>query len=79
MDVSLIRFLDILRVLSRHEADFIVVGGAAAILEGAPISTLDLDILMLRLEAVIQSKEEANREKDQAVLPVLRRTLELRQ
>ncbi len=155
-----LRFLDILSVLVRHEVQFIVVGGVAAILEGVPIATFDLDIVyrrsennnprlaaalqeinalykdlagrrivpdvtklatinlhllntdlgpldvlsrigdeltyeelrtrsfdyevgglnlrVLDLEAVIQSKEFANREKDRAVLPILRRTLELK-
>ncbi len=35
-------FLEILRGLLRHEVDFILVGGVAAILEGAPVSTFDL-------------------------------------
>lgn len=48
------RFLEQLRVLCRHEVDFIVVGGVAAVFE---------------------SKEHANRDKDRAVLPILRRTL----
>ncbi len=39
------RFLEQLRVLVRHEVDFIVVGGVAAVFEGAPIVTLDLDIV----------------------------------
>lgn len=38
-------FLEILRGLLRHEVDFILVGGVAAILEGAPVSTFDLDIV----------------------------------
>jgi len=40
------RFLGLLRVLNRHGIDFIVVGGVAALLEGAPILTLDLDVLI---------------------------------
>ncbi len=40
-----IRFLDILGTLCDHDVDFVVVGGVAAILEGAPVSTFDLDIL----------------------------------
>ena len=154
------RFLDILKVLCRHQVDFIVVGGVAAILEGAPVSTFDLDIMhrrtdenhdrllcaleelnsryrdpagrhivpdlkkiqsfrlhrlitdsgpldllteidpdlgfesliektvlyeiaeiqvkVLRLEAVIESKSQSNRDKDLAVLPVLKRTLDLK-
>ena len=154
------RYLDQLRVLAHHDVEFIVVGGVAAILEGAPISTFDLDIVFRRselnnerlatalrqinarykdpagrriepdatklatininlletdlgqldvlsrvgheyryedllhrsadyevgdlrlkvlgLEAVIECKEIAGREKDLATLPVLRRTLEVR-
>jgi hypothetical protein len=155
-----VKFLGLLRVLVRHEIDFLVVGGVAAQLEGAPIVTLDLDILfdpapdnlarllealrelkaryrdpagrhiepdaakletmrthlfmtelgaldvlraighgltyqdltsrtvtyelgelsirVLGLAAVIESKEQANREKDRAALPVLRQTLALK-
>lgn len=40
-----LRFFDILEVLVRHEVEFIVVGGVAAILEGAPIATFDLDVV----------------------------------
>jgi hypothetical protein len=39
------RFLDALAVLARHEIELIVVGGVAAVLGGAPISTFDLDVL----------------------------------
>ena len=38
-------FLGLLRSLLRHEVAFCVVGGVAAQLAGAPILTLDLDIL----------------------------------
>ena len=154
------KFLQQLQVLIRHEVDFIVVGGVAAVFEGAPIITLDLDIVynrspennprlaaalrelnatykdlagrrtvpdllkletierhllltdlggldvllsigedlayqdlvgrsseyevsglrlrVLDLETVIESKEFADRDKDRAVLPILRRTLELK-
>ena len=154
------KFLEQLRVLVRHEIDFIVVGGVAAVFEGAPIVTLDLDIVyerspqnlrnlvdalremnalyndpagrriepdstkletsrihllvtelggldvlqsigddlryedlversteyeiadmrltVLNLEAIVESKEFADRDKDRAVLPILRRTLEIK-
>jgi hypothetical protein len=39
------KFKDALEVLARHHVDFVVVGGVAAVLEGAPISTFDLDIV----------------------------------
>jgi hypothetical protein len=159
MDAEL-RFLDILKALIRHGVEFILVGGVAAILEGAPVSTFDLDVMVrptpedrdrllaalqdlnaryldpagrqilpdrakldslrihrlvtdsgpmdvleqigrdltyadlaehteiyevagvairtLRLEMIIRSKEEANRDKDRATLPILRQTLRLR-
>lgn len=161
MDASRsVRFLGLLRVLIRHEVDFIVVGGVAALLEGAPILTLNLEILyhrtpenlprllaalqelkahyrdpagrhiepdatkletmrlhllltelgaldvlatigkglayddlrdrtvlyeipegrvlVLNLAAVIETKEQAHRDKDRATLPVLRQTLAMR-
>jgi hypothetical protein len=45
MDAAL-RFLDILQILARHQVDYILVGGVAAILEGAPVSTFDVDIVV---------------------------------
>ncbi len=153
------RYFQLLELLSRHDVDFIVVGGVAAILEGVPITTLDLDVVydrspenlerllevlqtveasyrdplgrhfvptieklatyrmnllrttlgpfdvigsidgagyeellestkmrqvgelrlrVLELSKVIESKELANRPKDRAVLPLLRKTLELK-
>ena len=41
-------FLPILRTLVERRADFIVVGGVGAALEGAPIMTLDLDLVHSR-------------------------------
>ncbi len=40
-------FDEILRVLVRHDVKFIVVGGVAAILQGAPLVTEDLDVVYL--------------------------------
>ena len=153
------RFLELLRALDRHGVEHVVVGGVAAILEGAPMTTLDLDVVfrvteenisrlcavlselnahyrdpagrviaptpdrlrdnrvnlletelglldvlhdvgagwryekivershtrsienlhvrVLDLASVIATEEAANREKDRAMLPLLRRTLEL--
>jgi hypothetical protein len=151
-------FLELFRALDRAGVEHVVVGGVAAILEGAPIATLDLDIVyrtddanlerlvelleqlearyrdpagrdirptadrlaankinllqtslgplyamqrldpdwsweevvershllqvedlkvrVLELAAIIESKTATNRDKDRAMLPVLRRTLE---
>jgi len=43
-------FLELLRALDRAGVEHVVVGGVAAILEGAPVATLDLDIVY-RVEA----------------------------
>lgn len=40
-------FLAILNTLVEHEVDFIIVGGVSAVLQGAPISTFDLDLVHL--------------------------------
>ena len=39
------RFDEILRTLSSHEVDYIVVGGVAAVLQGSPLTTEDVDIV----------------------------------
>ena len=39
------RFAELLRELHDHGVEFVVVGGVAAVLEGAPLSTFDLDIV----------------------------------
>ena len=41
-------FRQILRTLRAHRADVIVVGGVGAVLQGAPISTFDLDLVHSR-------------------------------
>lgn len=38
-------FMELFRALDRAGVEHVVVGGVAAILEGAPIATLDLDIV----------------------------------
>jgi hypothetical protein len=44
-DRTPVRFYELLRSLVEGKVAFIVVGGVAAVLEGAPISTFDLDIV----------------------------------
>jgi hypothetical protein len=41
-------FLAVIHALIEHGVDFIVVGGVSAVLEGAPMSTFDLDIVHSR-------------------------------
>lgn len=39
-------FREILEVLNHHEVEYIVVGGVAAVIHGAPTTTFDLDALV---------------------------------
>ena len=84
---------EILRALTRHRVDFIVVGMTAAVLQGAPAFTFDLDIVyriaednalnllgaLAELEAEFRGDAAGRRlrPKDHAVLPLLRATLAL--
>jgi len=45
-----LRFDEVFRVLVRNEVEFIVVGGVAAILQGSPLTTEDVDIVYLSSE-----------------------------
>ncbi|MFI5301304.1 MAG: hypothetical protein ACHREM_24735 [Polyangiales bacterium] len=45
--------VDILRELAWHEVEFIVVGGMAGLLRGAPVVTQDVDVVYARNEANI--------------------------
>ncbi len=41
-------FRQILRILTKHQVRFIVVGGVSAVLQGVPFSTFDLDVVHSR-------------------------------
>jgi hypothetical protein len=43
-----VRFVETLRLLVRNKVEFIVVGMGAGVLQGVPLTTLDLDILHRR-------------------------------
>jgi hypothetical protein len=45
---------DILLTLVRHDVEFIVVGGMAAVLRGAPVHTDDIDVVYAQDEANVQ-------------------------
>ena len=54
--------VEILRVLHRHHVEFVLVGGIAAVLLGAPITTTDIDVVYARdernLERLLTALEE---------------------
>ncbi len=72
-------FREILRVLAEQKVQFIVVGGVAAVLQGAPIQTFDLDLVhsrkpanLARLLSALESIDAHFREhKDRKIKPRL--------
>lgn len=52
-------FFRILQVLTAHKVEFVVVGGVGAVLQGAPISTFDLDLVHARNARNIEVLEKA--------------------
>ena len=57
-------FLKILKILSRHKVDFIIVGGVCAVLHGAPMTTFDLDLVHSRLKDNLERLMSALKELD---------------
>jgi hypothetical protein len=62
-------FLRILQLLERHGVEYVVVGGVAAVLQGAPVTTFDIDALFKvdaanadRLLAVLEALDARFRE-----------------
>lgn len=68
--------LELLRALSRREVEYILVGGMAGVLHGAPIVTADLDIVHRRTEdnvarilGLLESLQATFRGDDRALVP----------
>jgi len=61
-------FREILEVLNEHQVEYIVVGGVAAVIHGAPTTTFDLD-------ALIDEKKRMGRTKDIAAAELLEAVL----
>jgi predicted nucleotidyltransferase len=55
-------FLRMLRVLCANDVEFIVIGGVSAVLQGAPVTTFDLDIIHARSPENLRRLETALRE-----------------
>jgi len=57
-----IQFRNLLQTLNKHAVDYIVVGGVSAIVRGAPVNTLDMDIVYssdpANLERLVEALEE---------------------
>ena len=70
------KFSDILETLNRHRVDYIVVGGVAAVIHGAPTTTFDLDALIRvseenarRLTFALEELKARYREHPQTLRP----------
>lgn len=87
-------FRAIVRTLAEHEIEFAIVGGLAGVMQGAPIHTQDLDVILsdldwmeldgtpvrvISLPRLIELKKKLSRPKDQLALLQLQATLEERQ
>ena len=57
-------FETILKILASHKVDFVMVGGMAAVLQGAPITTFDLDIVHSRADENLDRLVAALRDLD---------------
>ena len=57
-------FAEVLRVLARNDVEFVVVGMTAGVLQGAPVSTVDLDIVHHRSPENVARLLAALRELD---------------
>jgi predicted nucleotidyltransferase len=58
------KIVELIRLLARHKVDFIVVGGVAAVVQGAPVNTFDLDVVHARTPDNIERLLGALRELD---------------
>jgi hypothetical protein len=68
-------FRNILHVLARRQVEFIVVGGVGAVLHGAPLATLDLDIVHRRTPENVSRLQAALEELDAIYRPGSERSL----
>jgi hypothetical protein len=61
-DVHVMALADLIRILAKHEVEFIIVGGMAAVLRGTPVNTFDLDVVYERsatnIERLLQALDE---------------------
>ena len=69
-------FREILELLNKHEVEFIVVGGVAAVIQGAPVTTFDLDTVVQigednahRLSLALDELDARYREHQSAIRP----------
>jgi hypothetical protein len=69
-------FREILELLNNHEVEYIVVGGVAAVIRGAPVTTFDLDAVVRlsdenaeRLSRALKELDARYREHQSTIRP----------
>ncbi len=69
-------FREILELLNKNEVEYIVVGGVAAVIQGAPVTTFDLDALVRlsddnaeRLSRALEDLDARYREHQSTIRP----------
>jgi len=69
-------FREILELLNKHQVEYIVVGGVAAVIQGAPVTTFDIDTLVriseentTRLLRVLEELDARFREHQSTMRP----------
>ena len=68
----------LLEGLCETDIEFIVVGGLSAVIQGAPVTTFDLDIVHRQTEEnILKLKRDSRDPKDRERLPVYEETLKL--
>jgi hypothetical protein len=75
MEPSRPDFLLILRTLSAHNVEFIIVGGVCGVLHGAPISTFDLDLVHSRTQENVERLLKALKELETRYRDLAGRTI----
>lgn len=54
-----LHFLDIFAILRKHNVEYIVTGGISAVLQGAPVTTFDLDVVHKRTPENVHNLQKA--------------------
>jgi predicted nucleotidyltransferase len=61
-DTEKLSLLEVARLLQRHQVEYLVIGGQAAVLMGSPIATYDVDLCYRRSPENLSRLAEALRE-----------------
>lgn len=59
MTFQKLRLLDIFVILAKHNVEYIITGGISAVLQGAPVTTFDLDVVHKRTPENVENLSQA--------------------